>query len=176
MTWAGKWNSMLKTQHHSWYTKFTFVNLRVIACNSVEGANYELGAHQLEKTKKGESPLWGKISASYHQYDAMEKVNETLAVTRGRFSAKIGNSFCWSTRWDLTENVKYQNKCKHKPVILLSNSTNCYVIVRSHRFLCCWHCSVSFSPVEQSCSTVVITVFTSGRTMALIHRQGPWCL
>lgn len=112
----------------------------VIACNSAEGANYELGAHQPEVTKKGESPMWGKISASCHQYDTMEKVNETLAVTR-RFFTKIGNPFCWSTRGDLTEN-KYQKKYKHKPVILSSSSANCFVIVRSHRFLCCWHCSI----------------------------------
>lgn len=77
--------------------KIQICKLRVIACNSVEGANYELGAHKLEMTKKGESLVWDKIGASYHQYDAMEKANETLAVTRGRFSAKIGYSFCWST-------------------------------------------------------------------------------
>lgn len=116
--------------------------LVVIACNWAEGADYELDTHQPEVTKKGESPIWGKISASCHQYDAMEKVNETLAVARGGFFKKIGNPFCWSTRGDLTENVKYQKKYKHTPVILSSSSTNCFVTVRSHRFLCCWHCSI----------------------------------
>ena len=62
-------------------------------------------------TKKGGSPIWGKISASCHRYGAMEKADGTLAVTRGRFSAKTGNSFCWSTMHglDLTENVNYRN-------------------------------------------------------------------
>ena len=37
--------------------KIHICEVRLIACNSVEGANYELGAHQLEMTKKGESCL-----------------------------------------------------------------------------------------------------------------------
>lgn len=55
---------MLKPQHQRLYTKLTYVDLRVIACNSVEGTNSELGAHQLEMTKKRESPIWEKIGAS----------------------------------------------------------------------------------------------------------------
>lgn len=60
-------------------------------------------------TKKWDSLIWGKKCAHYRQYGVMEKVNETLAVTRRSFSTETGNSFCWSTMHGLglTENVKY---------------------------------------------------------------------
>lgn len=41
----------------------------------------------------------------------------------------------------------------------------CYVIVRSQRFLCCWHCSIPYSCVEQSCSTVALLY---------LFQEGPW--